>query len=525
MSNQKNHPDNVSRRHFMRQAACAALGATAMVNTLSLLRLTSAAMAQGSNQNDYKALVCIFLAGGNDSNNLIVPMGGSDLHKDYQNGRGKLALNNADLHSINVPQTTAAFGEYYGNSVFKMGVHPNAAGIANLFDDKELAFICNVGTLAFPIPSREQYLDGTIPAPRDLFSHSDQQMQWQTTVADTSISSGWGGRLAQELLDAGYNGNASKVSMSISFSGANTFQRGLSPETAAFSLSSRGAKRLVGFGYENDPYEYAYHAGGTFDNPTYQDTRLGHRLKAVESLMKLTSDNLLEETYSSRLLNSRAVFDTIDDAFNEASSQNVNFDQIFNDAKANHPLGDQLKGVAKLIAGRNKLGNDRQIFFVSVGGYDVHQDHLRSHAELMTELSTGLVAFRNVLKALNAWDNVLAYTASDFNRTFSPNSPDADSGTDHAWGGHAMAMGGPVQGGDLYGYFPSLIVGDKGNSIDAHEGHGRWIPTTSVDQYSAVLAKWFGADSNSMDAIFPNLNRFVDPASLTLGNMKFIKGG
>lgn len=525
MPNNFNQPESMSRRHFMRQAACAALGATAMVNTLSALRLTSAAIAQGTGQEDYKALVCIFLHGGNDSNNLLIPLGApssNSLRADYEKGRTVVALAEDTLHSLTMPTSTPAFNKYHGDTVSPLGIHPDAQPIAGLFNDGDLAFVCNVGTLSHPIPTRDDYINGVVPVPWDLFSHPHQQMQWQTSVSGSAAATGWGGRMARELLDAGYNGDESKVSISMSFGGANTFQRGISADTAAFALQGEGVVSLLGYGTEEEPYADAYHPGSNFAAPNYQNNQAGHRLKALESLLNLANDNLLEDAYATRLVSSRSASDSIDSAVALSSQSSVDFDQIF--SNANHKLGDQLKSVAKLIAGRSELGNERQIFFVEAGGYDIHKNHLESHAELMTELSTGLAAFRDALVALNDWDKVVAYTASDFSRTFSPNSPDEDSGTDHAWGGHSMVMGGPVKGGQLYGHFPSLKMGDHPESIDAHKGRGRWIPSTSVDQYSSVMAKWFGVESSAMDVIFPNLGRFDDPVSTTLANLKFIEG-
>lgn len=522
--------NNMTRRTFMRQAACAALGATAMVNTLASLRLTSAAIAQGSNLNDYKALVCIFLNGGNDSNNLIVPAGAAasnPVRADYEAGRDVLALGSDTLHGLTAPATADAFKKYYGGTASPLGVHPNAQGIAELFNAGDLAFVCNVGTLAYPIPSRLDLLEERVPLPRDLFSHSDQQMQWQTSVPDELSNTGWGGRVA-DLLNAGYNGDSSRVSMSISLAGANAFQRGLNPETNAFGIGSSGVVPLSGFGSPTDPYGKAYHPGSTFDAPDYQDRREGHRLKALETLVKLTNENLLEDAYATKIVGARGVSESVNAAIAAAAATGVDFDQLFarsvEEEEYSSALVDQLKMVAQLIVGRSALGNSRQIFFVNVGGYDIHRSHLGSHALLMNELSTGLMAFRNALVAAGDWDKVVAFTASDFSRTLTANGADADAGTDHAWGGHAMVMGGPVIGGNLYGHFPSLKTGDHPESIDARRGRGRWIPSTSVDQYSAVMAKWFGVDSNSMEAIFPNFNRFDDPFSVAAANLRFIQG-
>ena len=211
--------------------------------------------------------------------------------------------------------------------------------------------------------------------------------------------------------------------------------------------------------------------------------------------------------------------DTIGQAISAADTTGIDFETIFADADTS--LGGQLEMVAKLIAGRSALGNRRQIFFVSVSGYDLHQNHLGSHGELISELSKSLMAFRNALVSAGDWDKVVAFTAADFSRTVTPNSADSNPGTDHAWAGHAMVMGGPIKGGDLYGHFPSLKLDDHANSIDV-SGRGRWLPSIAVDQYSSVMAKWFGVDSNSMETIFPNLPRFNDPYTTAEPNLKFI---
>lgn len=523
MKTMDNHA--LSRRHFIRQAACASLGALSLVNTLAALRLTSAAMAQSTNLSDYKALVCIFLYGGNDANNLLIPAGDSatnPIRADYEAGRTGLSLSNG-LQSLNVPATTSAFKKYYNSGTSPMATHPNTPEIAQLFNAGELAFVCNVGSLSYPIPTREDYIQKRVPLPPNLYSHNSQQMQWQTSVPDNPLAVGWGGRLS-DLLHSAYNADTSNVSMSISLDGVNTFQSSALPETAAFAMNNQGVNPINGFhsggvAYPGN-YNNAYEEGATFANPQYKDTLLGHRLRAMDRLMTLTSENLLEEEYIHRIASARELEDTVGASLSIAQGNGIDYDTTFTDAQTS--LGDQLKMVAQLIAGRSALGNQRQIFLVGVGGYDLHQNHLPSHHELLGELSRSMMAFRNAMIEADDWDKVVAFTATDFARTFTVNSPDGNVGTDHAWGNHAMVMGGPVKGGDLYGHFPSLKLGDQSGSIDAHSGRGRWIPSVSVDQYGAVMAKWFGVDSNSMETIFPNLPRFNDPFTAAEPNLGFI---
>ncbi|BCU76834.1 DUF1501 domain-containing protein [Luteolibacter sp. LG18] len=512
-----------TRRDFIRQSACASLGVTGLVNALAQMRLMTAAMAQGTGGTGYKALVCLFLNGGHDSNNLLVPAGdpaSDSVRSDYETGRGVLALPRATLQPLSVPATTKAFTKYYGSALPPMGLHPNLADLATLFNDDKLAVLCNVGTLAYPVASRTAYSSGQVPLPTQLYSHSDQQTQWQSSVSDKPFTSGWGGRAA-DLLNASYNATNSKVSMSVSLAGINSFQVGTSGQVTQYVVQSTGTVPLSGFSSvsdttDNDPYDGAINASG------YRlDRDQGRRLKAFEDIMRLTHANLHEEEYNRVVARARATEGTIGAALTAAAASGVNFDTMFTNATTS--LGQQLKMIAKLIAGRTALGNDRQIFFCQVGGYDTHQTLLASHGNLMSELNNSLKAFHDTLVALGVWDNVVTFTASDFNRTFTANNTDSTkAGSDHAWGGHALVMGGAVHGGDLYGHFPSLKTGTATGSIDAGSTRGRWIPSTSVDQYSSVLASWMGAGSSELAAIFPNLGRFDDPFAVSSANLAFL---
>ncbi len=516
--------DRQSRRDFLRQSACASLGVTGLVNALAQMRLMTAAVAAGDSGTGYKALVCLFLAGGNDSYNMLVPMGdpaSDEARADYEATRGILKLDRTTLHALNIPTSapdtpTKTFQKHYGSVFPQLGVHPNAQPLATMFNSGELAFVSNVGTLAYPIPTRDDYVNRTVPVPPQLFSHSDQQVQWQSSISDKPFSSGWGGRTA-EMLNASYNPN-SKVSMSISLSGVNSFQVGTAGGVTQYIVNSSGAVPLLGYGTN---YSSAYNTPG---DPTsgYQSNNRGRRLKAFEDIMKLTHENLLEDQYNKIVERARDSEGIIGSALTAAAATNVDFDTHFANAGTN--LGDQLKMVAKLIAGCTPLGNNRQIFFVKVDGYDTHQAMLGDHANLMTELSEAMLAFRNTLKdpLLDAFENVVTFTASDFSRTLTPNGTTEADGSDHAWGGNAIVMGGPIKGGDIYGHYPPLKTGDMTGSIDSHSTGGRLIPDTSVDQYSAVLANWFGIDSNSMEAIFPNFSRFDDPLTTSSANLDFI---
>lgn len=514
-----------SRRDFLRQSACASLGVTGLVNVLANLRLMTAAMAQGGGGGGYKALVCLFQAGGNDSNNMLVPMGdplSDQLRADYEAARGFISLPTTALHPIS-PATNGAFQRHFAGSPQSLGLHPACGDMKTLFDAGELALLANVGTLSYPLANRDQYIDELVPVPPQLFSHSDQQVQWQSSVPDKPFTSGWGGRAA-DLLNSSYNAG-SKASMSISLNGVNSFQVGTAGGVTQYAVGTGGAVSLAGYGTN---YASAYNDP---DDPSqgYKNTDTGRRLETFEKIMKLTHENLLEDQYNQIIQRSRATEGVIGAALTAAAATGVDFDGIFSidpadPANPTSKLGAQMKMIAKLIAGQGALGNQRQIFFCRIGGHDTHASMLASHNDLMDELSTALMAFRNALKdpGLNAFNDVVTFSMSDFNRTLLSNGDDATAGTDHAWGGHHVIMGGsqadggPLAGGDIYGHFPPLTTGA---GLDSHKTRGRFIPETSVDQYGAVLTEWMGAGSSELEAIFPNLPRFDDHngASANLG--------
>lgn len=489
----------LSRRGFARQSACASLGITGIANSLAQWSLVQSALAADP-PGGYKALVCLFLYGGMDSNNILIPAAGHPSRADYDSARGVLAIPDVDLSSISPDNTADPFG-----------LNPSFAPAAALFNAGELAFVANTGSLAYPIATRDEYLNKTVALPPQLFSHSDQQTQWQSSIPDKPYRSGWGGRVA-ELINDSYNA-AGKVSMNISLAGLNSFQVGPSGSVIQYAVTSDGAISLESYGTN---YDSALNSNGT-----YKTSLAGKRLKAFEDIMRYSHGHLLEDGYNEVVRRSRQNEALIGGAVTEAAGSGVDFDAIFVNAQTK--LGDQMKMIAKLIAGRGSLGNSRQIFFCSMGGYDTHQNENTALAGLADELGNALSAFSAAMIALGVNDQVVTCSNSDFTRTFTANKTDpATAGSDHGWGGHQIIMGGPVIGKNIYGQFPNLVVGDGAESRDVDKGRGRWIPTTSVDQYGAVLAKWLGVESSAMELIFPNLPRFDDPFSSTAANLQFI---
>ncbi len=519
--------ENLSRRDFLIRGGCGAMSLTSAVNIISQLKLMQGALnAQGGGPG-YKALVCVFLAGGNDSNNLLIPFSGA-ARTDYQNGRGVLAIpltspdpatNLAGTQLTTVPAEVAA-ADPLGGYLDTFAVHPQCGALRDMFNAGELGFVSNVGTLVQPGITRANY--GTSPKPPQLFSHSDQVTQWQSSVPDKPFTSGWGGRIA-DLLDATYNGGAA-ASMSISIAGVNSFQVSPTGVVTPYIMRSSGVVSLSGYGTN-----YASAVNNTsqvFVDANYRTTEIGRRLRAFETILNLSNNNLIENAYADVVRTARLTEGVVGTALQATvAGGGTTLDSHFTNAFAGAPGGitpttndftNQMKLVARLIAGRSALGNNRQIFFVQLGGFDTHTTQIPTgggqfstgHTGLMNILNCTLKAFRDSLQALGVWNNVVTCTSSDFTRTFTANKTDSSAGSDHAWGGHATLMGGPVVGGRIYGKFPPLKLGAAANSIDSTGSSGRWIPSTSVDQYAAVLASWLGVSATDLPTIFPNLTRF-----------------
>jgi uncharacterized protein (DUF1501 family) len=297
----------------------------------------------------------------------------------------------------------------------------------------------------------------------------------------------------------------------VSLAGINSLQ--VADQEVQYAVTPAGAIPLAGYAASGSPYGNALNGDGS-----YKTNIPGTRLKAFDDITNYTYQHLLDDDHAKVVKRARANEGLIGAALTAAAATGVDFDNLFLNAQSN--LGDQLKSIAKLIAGRTSLGNSRQIFFASIGGFDTHQDQLDAQTNLLGELGNSLKAFNDTLKALGVNDNVVTITHSDFTRTLTPNGQDAaTAGSDHGWGGHQIVVGGPVNGGQIYGAFPSLALGaglDAGSS-----NRGRWIPTTSVDQYAAVSAKWLGVSPGYLADIFPNLSRFEDPFGSS-ANLSFL---
>ena len=484
-----------SRRDFFRTIGGAALGSAAISTTLRDFRLINSALAQGGGVTgpfgDYKALVCIFLNGGNDANNLIVPRGTE--HANYAAIRQDLTIPESQL----LPITPL------NNDGNQYGFHPVCTHLRDLFQEGKLATLFNVGPLLFPT-TRVQYQKKLVALPPQLFSHSDQVTHWQTSLPDHPPRTGWGGRVADylhprqaELIEDPVN--RAKVSLCTSISGANTFEVGNTVQQ--FHVSTSGALLL---------------AGAAIGSP---------RENVVRNIAKLPQTNMQADAFGDVIDNAIVAGDILTKALADTGSG-----WTWNTPFPSGGLGDQLKMVARIIAGRKKLQVKRQIFFVSAGGYDTHTSQMGdgndaltgSHANLLSTLSQAIGAFQDAIEQIAAFssplkpdvgdpalaNNVVGFTTSDFGRTFPTNG----QGSDHGWGSHHVIFGGngtasgAVIGKKTYGTFPVLKVNGPDDTST-----GRWIPTTSVDEYSATLAKWFGVDVGYLPVVFPNLGRFASP--------------
>ncbi|HVT60320.1 MAG TPA: DUF1501 domain-containing protein [Thermoanaerobaculia bacterium] len=447
-----------TRRQFIRQSVCAAVGMTSLASTVFDLRRVAAAAPLTA--ADYKALVCVFLYGGNDCNNMLVPYDPAD-YASYAAARMGLALPRTALLPINLVG---------GGDGRLWSLHPNMVGLQGLFNQQKMAVLGNVGPLVAPV-TQADYINGTAALPPQLFSHSDQTTHWQTSIPDQPPQTGWGGRVA-DMLHA-LNGT-SQISMSLSLAGINTFQVG--NVVTQLQVSPNGAFGLDGY------------TADTTDPAS----------NALRALLARSYGNLFQSGYR--------------DVFSRALGDN----QLLQTALAGLPplttvfpasdLGQQLLTVAHLIQARAALGQQRQVFFVATGGFDTHGGQLPAHVQLLQDVSDSLAAFYAATVELQVPGSVTAFTASDFGRTFVSNNDPNGDGSDHGWGSHHLIVGGGVLGGRLFGRVPTLAIDGPDDT-----GDGRWIPTTSVDEYSATLAKWFGVSPTEMRTVFPNLNRFSNP--------------
>jgi uncharacterized protein (DUF1501 family) len=469
-------PMILSRRRFLRQAG--GLSALSLAGSLDLLGLSSAA---AQTTGDYKALVCLFLFGGNDSNSMVLPYSAYSTYDAVRPLATNVNISQSLLTPIgpvNLPgQTFAlhpAFTATNGNPT-----------LTSLFQTGRLAVICNTGTLVEPL-TRAEYRAGSKKRPQQLFSHSDQQQQYQTSISEASVltaPTGWGGRIGDELALSMNGPLATPIGMS--FSGSQTFLNGSTVRGLALPTAGN-------FGY-------------TGDSPAPNAVQMA-RANARAQMILATDANAMISSAQYSMMSALNASQKINPILNGTLPTSISgpFTGL------NTGLSNQLRAVARLINNRATLGQRRQIFFVSIGGFDTHTGQgafqpptpaIQGLANLYQQIGQAMSAFYQATVNMGVANEVTTFTLSDFNRTFRPNG----AGTDHAWGGHYLAMGGGVQGGRFVGSFPNLALGGS----DDADSLGRWIPTTSIEQYGATLARWFGVPDADLVQVFPGVNRFA----------------
>ena len=491
------------RREFLKQS-CGALSMAALATQMGHFGAMSAA-AQTSEgisgievPSDYRALVCVFMQGGNDGNNMVIPnhtVGSTNTYDNYNNARGiqGLALTQAQLAgtSILVPRIgNLAYALHPGLGVQTPGTNIVNNGIHELWATGKLAAVTNVGTLVVPT-SRTTYLNGSVTKPFQLFSHSDQVSQYQGGRSDTQSFTGWGGRIS-DLRNAIDNPPPNAlIPMITSINGAQLFTSGQITLPLAINDSNTSLANVL--------------APAGFGLPNATGTNLS-RLNAFNALR--TQD--LSQSYVAAASHVTDLAMQANSALQSAQDTSVNF-------PTGTSIGRQLKQVARLIKNRGSLGINRQIFYVQLGSFDTHTGQITTQNSLLTQMSQAMRAFYDEMVAQGISDKVTQFTMADFARTLNPAGTGANVGSDHAWGNHMLVVGGGITASDFYGMngangtpFPQLSFGQADDSDNGSGSRGRWVPATSVEQYTATLARWFGVPSANMATVFPKITNFIN---------------
>ena len=448
----------INRRDFLKSSGAAAAATLAATPGLTYAQM----IGTGAPFGDYKALVCVFMFGGNDSFNMLVPRSNAE-YSVYAASRQNLAIAQTDLLAIN-PQTSD--GVDYG-------LHPAMGSLQQLFNNSDdVALVSNVGPLIEPT-TRDQYFNQSVDLPPQLFSHNDQQDQWLSLRGKSVSNTGWAGRIA-DLIRTNVAGQ--QMATNASLFGNNTFQS--AAEAVPYVMGATG------------PDEFAYMSSDPNAGLLYDQRQ------AFESIIDAQYPTIYERGFAA--IQRRAIdnAETVSAAIAAAEASGA-ITTVFPQGQ----LGTQLSTVAKLIASRDLLQMERQIFFVATGGFDSHDNQNQDQPGLLANISDCIAAFHSAMtNDLGIGDEVSTFTQSDFGRTLTSNG----DGTDHAWGANQIVVGGAVNGRDMYGTYPLLQI----NGAD-DVGGGRLIPTTSADQYAATLAKWFGIPDVDLDIVAPHIDNFV----------------
>ena len=490
-------PEKHTRRAFLRRSGHLAMAGTALPFALNLAAMGEAAAFDAT---DYKALVCVFLYGGNDYANTVVTYDDASYDKYSQirgGGAGQtaggIALAKSSLSStlLNANAKDAVSGALNR----QYALHPSMTGLAGLFNSGKAAVQLNVGPLVAPT-TRAGYNSnnrGSNPLPPNLFSHNDQQSIWQSSSPEGSTV-GWGGKIG----DLALSSNKTSLFSCISVSGNSVFLAG--DQALQYQIGTNSAVKINGA-----------------TNPVYGSAAVRD---AVKQLTQASSGQVIENAYNTVTRRAVTAETEMTAALDANKAVNNVYPAPFNAFTDSNQLARQLRMVARMIASRTALGSKRQVFLVSIGGMDLHDDLVGKHVGNMQDVSGAMTEFYNATVALGVANSVTSFTASDFGRTLASNG----DGADHGWGSHHLVVGGAVNGGAFYGTAPPVSVGDSSTLADDqwHVGQGRLLPSTSVDQYAATMAKWFGVADAELNGILPNLGRFANNSAYPT-NMGFMK--
>jgi uncharacterized protein (DUF1501 family) len=457
----------LNRREFLQMTGTAAAGSMfAHYPGLAFSQNVGVAAPFG----DYKALVCIFMFGGNDSYNMVIPRSDAE-YAVYLNSRQNMAIAQDQLLPVS-PLTSD--GTQYG-------LHPAMSGVKTLFDEGRAAIINNIGPLVMPT-TKNDFFSGSAVLPPQLFSHNDQQDQWHTLKGTAVSNTGWAGRIADLLR---VNVANQRLATNLSLFGNSLFQS--AHETVAYVMGNGGPLAFTGFATPED-----------LEDPDLTDEQralirlLIEQRNAFERNINAPYHSVYERGFAEIQQRALQTVGLVENALAQAPVLGTEFPQS--------QLGTQLQTVARMIAVHDVLEMERQIFFVAAGGFDTHDDQAALQPGLLGGISDAVLAFYRALEELAVQDRVTTFTQSDFARTLSSNG----DGTDHAWGGIQMVVGEPVLGREMYGTYPDLALGSNDDV-----GGGRMIPTTSADQYAATLARWFGVDEADIATVAPNIGNFA----------------
>lgn len=454
-----------TRRDFLVGAGCGLLSGHAFLTgfqKLSLMNIFANEGARAQGSVDYRALVCIFMYGGNDSNNMLIPKDNYAAYDAVRGGAGvQFRILQTDLLDLPSKTQGAVFGLPNRTTY-------DTTGLKSMYDDGKLAFVSGVGTLYRPFADQADYLANPTSRPDQLFSHSNQQGENESSISHGSFQTGWGGRLADRVH------TSESFPISTSVNGVHTFIQGSQYRPLVVPSSGSLAQALP------------------FVLPGGRQAQLS---SAVDNIL------VADSTDTSPTMR-KAVATVTQQSLGIRDS--LQTDPPIATTFPNTSLGNQLKQIAKFIKIQSTLGMRRQIFMANLGGWDTHTNQNNGQGGLLTQVSNAMKAFYDEMTVQGMLNNVTTFTQSDFTRTFKPGG--GQTGTDHAWSASYMVMGGAVRGGDIYGVYPDLTLGGPSDTeTNPASARGRWIPTTSIEQYAAQLARWLGASAGDINLIFPRI--------------------